>query len=131
MQAVPEHRGASVFPCCSAAAMALNHSEKAAMSLPVALFTTAAGMPPISTSPPADEPVAADGGRVSSKEEGKVGSETGALLLLRGMVALRQMHSSNCRLAGGHDTDTYAPGSSPMAAASEGCMVQCWGWVSA
>lgn len=123
MQALPEHRGASIFRCCSAAAMALNHSEKAAMSLPVALFTTAAGIPPTSTSPPADEP--ADGGEVSSKEEGKAGSVTGALLLLRGMVALRQMHSSNCRLAGGHDTDTYAPGSSPMAAASEGCMVQC------
>jgi hypothetical protein len=92
---------AACCPCLSAAAMQLNHCVNAAISLPVALFITASGIPP---APPVTGPDAV--GEARESEEDGIAEPADVLPLVRGVAALRQMHSSNCRLAGGDDTDT-------------------------
>jgi hypothetical protein len=87
--------------CWSAAAMHLNHCVNAAISLPVALFITASGIP---LAAPDTRPEAVEEARES--EEDGITEPADELPLVRGVAALRQTHSSNCRLAGGDDTDT-------------------------
>lgn len=71
--------------------MQLNHCVNAAINLPVALFMTASGMPPTALD---DTPEAAEEEWVS-EEEIVVGPAAEVLPLVRGVAALRHMHSSN------------------------------------
>ena len=81
--------------CCSAAAMLLNHCVNAAINRPVALFTTAAGIPPPHTSPTEVWPDAAVGGWGASELGTSVASESAALPSDLGVAALRLMHSNS------------------------------------
>jgi hypothetical protein len=109
--------------------MLLNHSVKAAISRPVALFTTAAGTLPTAASPVEAKPEAAEE-ETAASNEADAESAAVALVPVRGPAALRETHSCNCLLEGGVDTETCAPGNKPIAAARQGCMVQCCGWTA-
>jgi hypothetical protein len=90
--------------CLSASAMQLNHCVKAAINLPVALFTTASGIPPIPFRSDA-APEAAEEVKAPSGNGARARSAEDVMPTLRAEVALRHMHSSNCRLAGGNVMD--------------------------
>ena len=74
--------------------MQLNHCVKAAISLPVALFTTASGIPPIPF-PSTAALEEAEEETASLEDASRAESAGDGVPLLRGVTALRHTHSSN------------------------------------